>query len=140
MMPASKFAKTKATRAGATAVELALILPFFCLFIAGALEIGRFLWVKTVLEEAALAGCRSATVQNSNQTEVRESVDSELKPLNVANFDLNISPANLSAVKHLEPVTVTVTVPYRSLCFFFDLTNGRNVAGGCVLAAERHDD
>lgn len=127
-------------RAGATAVELALILPFFCLFIAGTLEIGRFLWMKTVLEEAALAGCRTATIQNMNQGEVRSTVSSELTPLKVSNFDLTINPTNLNGVKHLEPVTVTVSVPYKSLCFFFDLTNGKSIAGSCVLAAERYDD
>ena len=127
-------------RTGATAVELALILPFFCLFIAGTLEIGRFLWMKTVLEEAALAGCRTATIQNVNQGEVHGTVTAELTPLKVSNFELTINPANLNTVKHLEPVTVTVAVPYKSLCFFFDLTNGKNIAGSCVLAAERYDD
>lgn len=127
-------------RAGATAVELALILPFYCMLIGGAVEIGRFLWVKTVLEEAALAGCRAATIHNSTMDEVRSAVEETLGPLRVAEYSLSVDPNNLSEVDHLQPISVRVSTEYSKLGFFFDLTSGNGVSGGCVLAAERYDD
>lgn len=127
-------------RAGATAVELALILPFYCMLVGGAVEIGRFLWVKTVIEEAALAGCRAATIHNANMDEVRTAVESTMAPLSLAEYTVNVEPSDLSNVDHLEPITVRVNAEYSRLSFFFDLTNGNGVSGGCVLAAERYDD
>ena len=50
---------------GATAVEMAFLLPVFMLFILGICEFGRALWTQTALQFAVEAAARCAAVSPS---------------------------------------------------------------------------
>ena len=52
-------------RAGATAVEMAFLLPVFMLFLLGICEFGRALWTQTALQFAVEAAARCAAVSPS---------------------------------------------------------------------------
>ena len=52
-----------ADRSGATAVETALILPALLLILLGAIEIGRFAWMRAGLQFAVQEAARCAAVQ-----------------------------------------------------------------------------
>ena len=50
---------------GATAVEMAFLLPVFMLFLLGICELGRALWTQTALQFAVEAAARCAAVSPS---------------------------------------------------------------------------
>src|SRR5512138_1362814 len=52
-------------RSGATAVEMAFLLPVFMLFLLGICEFGRALWTQTALQFAVEAAARCAAVSPS---------------------------------------------------------------------------
>jgi Flp pilus assembly protein TadG len=52
-------------RGGATAVEMAFLLPVFMLFLLGICEFGRGLWTQTALQFAVEAAARCAAVSPS---------------------------------------------------------------------------
>ena len=52
-------------RDGATAVEMAFLLPVFILFLLGICEFGRVLWTQTALQFAVEAAARCAAVSPS---------------------------------------------------------------------------
>ena len=49
-------------QSGAAAVELALVLPVFLLFIFGITEVGRAIWIQTSLQYAVEAAARCGVV------------------------------------------------------------------------------
>ena len=50
---------------GVTAVETALLLPVFLLFLLGICEFGRMLWTQSALQYAAEAAARCAVVSSA---------------------------------------------------------------------------
>jgi len=50
---------------GASAVEFALVLPLFILFLLGIIDVGRWLWTYNHLEKATQMGARMAVVTNA---------------------------------------------------------------------------
>jgi Flp pilus assembly protein TadG len=52
-------------RSGATAIEMAFLLPVFMLFLLGICEFGRALWTQTALQFAVEAAARCAAVSPS---------------------------------------------------------------------------
>jgi Flp pilus assembly protein TadG len=59
------FARLWRARGGATAVEMAFLLPVFMLFLLGICEFGRALWTQTALQFAVEAAARCAAVSPS---------------------------------------------------------------------------
>lgn len=53
-------------RDGTTAIEMALLLPVFLLFLLGIVELGRALWTQTSLQYAVEAAARCAAVTPSS--------------------------------------------------------------------------
>jgi Flp pilus assembly protein TadG len=58
-----------ADRAGATAIEFALLAPVFLLLLFGIIEVGRLVWVKQVLTEAAYSAARCAALASPCKTQ-----------------------------------------------------------------------
>ncbi len=56
-------------RTGATAVEFGLLAPVFLLLLFGIIEVGRLLWVKQVLTEAAYSTARCAALASPCKTQ-----------------------------------------------------------------------
>lgn len=50
---------------GATAVEVAFLMPVFLLFALGIIEFARVLWIQTALQNAVEAAARCATVNST---------------------------------------------------------------------------
>ena len=50
------------SRSGATAIEMAFLLPVFLMFLLGIEEFGRALWTQTTLQYAVEAAARCAAV------------------------------------------------------------------------------
>jgi Flp pilus assembly protein TadG len=58
------------SRGGATAIEMAFLLPVFLGFLLGIEEFGRALWTQTALQYAVEAAARCAAVAPGNCTDV----------------------------------------------------------------------
>jgi Flp pilus assembly protein TadG len=58
------------SRAGATAIEMAFLLPVFLGFLLGIEEFGRALWTQTALQFAVEAAARCAVVNPDSCTDV----------------------------------------------------------------------
>jgi Flp pilus assembly protein TadG len=58
------------SRGGATAIEMAFLLPVFLGFLLGIEEFGRALWTQTALQYAVEAASRCAAVSPGNCTDV----------------------------------------------------------------------
>jgi Flp pilus assembly protein TadG len=121
--------KLRSTRRfGATAVETALVmLPFF-MFVFGVLEYGRMLMAWNVLNNAAREGCRFALVNNTDttlSTDVTTQVTNRMAGLNTtafSSFTVTVSGTHAgvtytgNAVNNLvagDLITVTVTGTYQ---------------------------
>ena len=57
--------RTRGRERGAAAVEMAIILPLLLLVIAGIVDMGRFLFTKVMVTNAAREGVRAAVVTTS---------------------------------------------------------------------------
>ncbi len=56
-------------RTGATAIEFGLLAPVFLLLLFGIIEVGRLLWAKQVLTEAAYSAARCAALASPCKTQ-----------------------------------------------------------------------
>jgi len=63
------FRTFRASRAGQSLVEFALITPLFFLLIFGIIEGGRLVWTYHTITNATREGARSATVRGSGSTQ-----------------------------------------------------------------------
>jgi len=107
-------------RRGIAAVEFAVMLPLVVLLLLGAVEVGRGVMVSHSLQEAAQAGCRVYSVAGiTNQTITFE-------PPSKGQIDV-----------HMEPVTVTVTIPFVNVAWVSpNFLNGAALQGKCIMPAD----
>lgn len=97
-----------ASRAGMTAVEMALILPLFFLLMMGMFDVGRWCWARNVVQDAAARGARAAMLHEYTNADVMSLVSGE-----ISGGGLNDSPEVLIGDRAPEkPVSVTVSVPF----------------------------
>jgi len=129
----------KVERKGAALVEFALVLPVFLLLIFGGLEMGRAVMVKHVLEEAARAGCRVASMQGATTNDVTSVVDQALEKAGLAGYQIAVSPSPPRSAEHLDPVSVTITVPHSEVAWLPSprFMGNKSLAGVCIMPAVR---
>ena len=146
-------------RRGTSAVEVALTLPIFIMFLAALMEFSHFMFVSHMLKAAAKSGARygstggvtTAQVQSNVQQIVASSIKAGKATILVRDasvFDtanMNPSTINYSTLPNVELSTieqghlyiVQVTVPYNSVALLppFWVKN-RTVTGQSVLRHE----
>ena len=118
----------RARRSGAAAVETALVMLPFLVFVFGVFEYGRLLMVWNVVDNAARTGCRYALVNNTSATiatDVTTQVTNTMAGLNTtafSSFSVTVSGTHAgtaytgSGVNNLvagDLITVTVTGTYQ---------------------------
>jgi Flp pilus assembly protein TadG len=129
-------------RAGAAAVEFALVAPLFTLLILGAVELGRALQVQAALDNAVREGCRgfaeSTTTLSSGQVTgtaayaqyvVLDSLSNASMKINTANVTVTAvqSSVTVSGLA-LTEVTVTATLPYSTVAYVTPVFVNRNLS------------
>jgi Flp pilus assembly protein TadG len=106
-------------RSGATTVELAVVAPFLFLVILGIFEIGRGLMVIHLLNNAALAGCRTGIIEGKTTDNIKTVVINSLKPTGISaettTVQVNDGSSDASSAKVGDEITVTVKVPISSV-------------------------
>ena len=105
--------KRRGRRAGAAAVEMALILPMFLGLIFAQLESSRLGMVAQLLTTAARDACRVAVIKGSTSTQVSNQINTDL-----AGSGLAVPPVTYSITQGFDTasfgtaITVTLSVPY----------------------------
>ena len=129
----------KVERKGAALVEFALVLPVFLLLIFGGLEMGRAVMVKHLLDDAARAGCRVASMQGATQNDVVSVVNQALTKAGISGHDVTVTPTPPSSADHLEPVSVTISVPHSEVAWMPSprFMGGKSLTGVCIMPAVR---
>jgi hypothetical protein len=81
--------------------------------ILGSIELGRAIMVQHSLQEAAQAGCRVYSVKANTQAAARNMVDQAMKQADITGYSVQFDPPYNSKIDvSMEPVSVTVSVPY----------------------------
>ena len=84
------------TRRGTTAVEVALILPVFLVFLFGILEFGHAQMISNMLKTACRSGARLGSTQGVTTQQVIDKVDSVLSAgMNTADVDVIVKDAGV---------------------------------------------
>ena len=99
-------------RWGAAAVEFAVIVPVFLLFVFGMVEFGRAIMVQQMLTNASREGARLAVLDGSSGTDIRSTVKSYLQTVPVQDDDIEIDPPNPSSASFGDPVSVEVSIGF----------------------------
>ncbi len=107
----------KAARSGVAAVEFALVVPVFLLFVFGLIEFGRMMMVQQALTNAAREGCRTAILATTtSSSDVESAVRDYLLSVtsnasNAAKVHVTV-PAISAATASGTDLTVAVDVNY----------------------------
>ena len=125
-------------RTAAAAVEFAVVLPLIVSLLLGAIEVGRGVMVCHALQEAANAGCRVYCVEDTTRAQAAALVDQSLSVAGISGYSIQYDPPSKSAVDTpLEPVTVTVSVPYDQVAWLpITFLNAATLRGTCVMPAD----
>ena len=109
------------TRRGAAAVELAILLPFLVVMLAAPLEVGRFVQVQQVLNNAAREGARLASQgltinKDSEPTEIHVNTGSPNIESTVRNYlrEAGINTTGLAVTFTFLDGDTTRTQPYQA--------------------------
>lgn len=114
--------KDSRKRHGASAVEFAVVLPIFIIFLLGILEFGRIIMVQQVVVNAAREGCRRAIVEDLTTAQVAARVNqycnaSGLPDATTTCFNGAGAAVDPKSVLFGEPVTVISTINYSDVAF-----------------------
>jgi len=130
---------TDQTRSGAALVELAFVLPVVVLLIVGAIDLGRAIGVQQTLTEAARAGCRLYSLREEvSETEVQAIVDKVMNDAGFTGHTTVLDPLPNVVVAQLDPVTVTVSIPYDQVSLLPRswFMEGATLDGACRMPAD----
>ncbi len=138
------------SRRGATAVELAFVLPIFFAVVLGVVEFGRAMMVSQLVTNGAREGARLAILDGSTNSEVEgiikdfieDSVDVSSQEVSVS-ITVTPAPGNEdpgNEVGNAQPrdlVEIVVAVPFDSVSYIpGDYLNGTTLTG---KSAMRHE-
>ena len=84
--PGSKALRRHSRRRGASAVEMAFVLPVFLLVVFGVVEIGRGFMTRHLLANAARTGCRVGIVPGKKVSDMTAAVDGAMARQGVADY------------------------------------------------------
>ncbi len=96
-------------------MEFAFVaIPLF-LFLVGSFEFARAGMSLQCMEEAARSGCRVAILKDATTAGIESEVDGMLTSAGITEYDVVITPADLSTAERLDSITVTVSAAYEDL-------------------------
>jgi Flp pilus assembly protein TadG len=117
-------------------MELILVLPIVLALVFSIIEFGMLWAASRRVEDAAAAGCRTASFRGADETAIRRAVERTLgRPTLIANYSINIQQDVLNEV------SVSVAVPMRSaapdlLRFVGFALDGRLLSSQSVMRKE----
>lgn len=100
----------KNNREAALSVEVALCLPILLAFLSGCYEVAHANMILHATESAAYEAARSGIIPGANQDRMRQVAESILATVGVDNFQIQISPAEIT--NQTQTVRVEISVNY----------------------------
>ncbi len=108
-------------RAGAAALEMAMVLPLLFLLVFGIIEMGRAIMVNQVITNAAREGARRAVIPGATDAHVEGRIDTYLNAAGISGFtrtiSVNGSQASLSTAQSKDEIGISVSVPYSAVSY-----------------------
>ncbi|WHZ17309.1 MAG: hypothetical protein OJF52_004161 [Nitrospira sp.] len=107
--------KTRQSEKGSVAVEFAILLPLFIMFVWGAIEFGMAYYTQEVLTNASREGARAGIVQVSPKltpTQIQTIVTDYVRNAGVPVASLNTPVVTGAGGLFPTPLTVTTTYNY----------------------------
>ena len=102
-------------RRGAAAVEFAFVAPAFFIVVLGVIEFTRAMMVEELLTNAAHEGARAGVLDGAQESDVDNAVNNYLSAAGISGATTTVSPNPPSNAAYGQSVTVTVTIPYKSV-------------------------
>ena len=137
-----KTSSNKSQRRGTATVEFALVVPVFLLVIFGGIELSRAVMVKHMLEEAARAGCRVATVQNPERQDVLDIVEAAMSRGGITDYSVTMDPDPPADAEYKTAVSVSVSIAYQDVSWLpvSRFMQDAILTGACIMPAEAEGD
>lgn len=129
----------RCSRRGATVVEFGIVVPFFLLFLMGALEFGRLNVVRHTADNAAYEAARHAIVPGATAAEATARANRLMSIVGARGVSVTVNPPNLGP--DVKSVTVTVDVPLASNGWVVPkFTSATTMRGQSTMRTERPGD
>jgi len=119
-------------RAGATAVEFALIAPLLFLLLFGAVEAGRLLFVQSALHHAVAAAARCASIDPRGCATPRALAAKIEDGMAALSAPATIDPSRLQVGTAPCGLSIEAALPYRPLLLRFPAASPTLVAQACA--------
>jgi Flp pilus assembly protein TadG len=104
-------------RAGTSAVQFALVAPWFFLFVLGLIEFGRGFMVTNQLNSAARDGCRVGVLGSKTYTDITTAVDNDMSAAGITGYSttIKVNDAVVTSTTYSpstnDQVQVSISVP-----------------------------
>jgi len=145
--------RRRGCRRGAAAVEMAIVLLPFLLFIFGIFEFGRFVMIRNLVENATRDGCRLAAVntdvnensQNARTADIEQRVLDKLAGQSLSNLEIWVYPTNSEGRKLLgdwttanyqQGIAVQVTGKYKPVLTGWIFSSSVTIDCKCIMNSE----
>ena len=128
-------------RRGISVVEFAVVLPLIVLLMLGGIEAGRAMMVGHTLQEAAQAGCRVYSLRDTTQQDAQDIIDASMVDAGVTGYTILFDPLTKAEIDaNMEPVSVTVSVPYDQVGWTIPwFMAGATISGSGTFPADLED-
>jgi Flp pilus assembly protein TadG len=128
-------------RAGAAAVEFAVVASIFFVFVFGIGELGRALMVQHLLTNAARQACRYGILPSKSSAQIRQVAVDTLTPQGISGdtvtVQVNDGSTDASAAQSRDEITVIVSIPFSQVTWLpFSKYVGGNLSGQYTLRRE----
>lgn len=105
----SAVGNTMPDRAGAAAVEFALVSTLLFVLFFTSLELCRVAMIRHTADNAVYEACRTGIIPGATVTEVQDQARSVMATLGVSSVDVSVTPAAID--RDTNEVTVVVSIP-----------------------------
>lgn len=127
-------------RRGTAAAECAFCIPLILLLTFATLEICSAIFVKETLTIAAYEGARVGVKRRATAQDAYDQCETVLLARGIVDYEINITPSDLSTLSALDTVTVNVQAPNAGNSFFIgQFMEGRGLSSTVNMVREFDD-
>jgi Flp pilus assembly protein TadG len=137
--------RSQKKRRGASAVEMAMVLPIFLLVIFGMVEFGRAFMAEHLIANGARMGARRSVVEGSTNAECEQIVkDFCADSLGISSDKVTVSieddektAVDLASATTGDMCTISVSVAFDQISFLpGSFLGGAQISGSCTMERE----
>ena len=145
----SSAVKSVGRRRGASAVEMAIVLPLLLLMIFGIIEFGRAIMVHQILVNAAREATRRAVIPGATDAQVLSRVSNYMSSAGITGYTVSLeidgtaatldgSSTSITNAPSKSAIGIQISVPYNQVSWgIMNLIGGnRNFAAGVQMRKE----